>query len=172
MPVLTLAFAETQSAQLLMLAGFVLLGWVLARRTIRMRKRVNQDTRAAKSALKTIREHKEPAVPLCNAPPEIQRWQVAMYDTQRELTAELDTRIAIVQSLLRQMDDRIDTLGITPTMEPTRSMASTSAAQSKQADLRKQTIALADQGLSAKQISNILAVPLSHIEQILATVVV
>ncbi|TWU45554.1 hypothetical protein Q31b_07290 [Novipirellula aureliae] len=170
MPALKLAFAETQSAQLLMLAGFVLLGWVLARRTLRMRKRVNQDTRAAKAALKTIREHKEPAVPLCNAPPEIQRWQVAMYDTQRELTAELDTRIAIVQSLLRQMDDRIDTLGITVTTESTQSMAAMPVSKDRQADLQKRTIALTDQGLTAEQISNILAAPLSDIEQILATV--
>lgn len=99
--------AEMQNAQLLMVAGFIMLGWVLARRQIKMRKRVNRDTRAAKKALTAIREHREPAVPLSDAPPETQRWQVAMFDLQRELKAELDTRIVVVQTLMRQLDDRI-----------------------------------------------------------------
>lgn len=96
-----------QSAQLLMVAGFVMLGWVLARRTIKMRKRVNRDTRAAKKELTKIRQHREPALPLSDAPAETQRWQVAMFDLQRELKAELDTRIVVVQTLMRQLDDRI-----------------------------------------------------------------
>ncbi len=41
---------------------------------------------------------------------ETQRWQVAMFDLQRELKAELDTRISIVQALIRQLDERIETL--------------------------------------------------------------
>lgn len=102
-----LPIAEMQSAQLLMVAGFVMLGWVLARRTIKMRKRVNRDTRAAKKELTKIRQHREPALPLSDAPAETQRWQVAMFDLQRELKAELDTRIVVVQTLMRQLDDRI-----------------------------------------------------------------
>ncbi|WP_197231108.1 hypothetical protein [Novipirellula artificiosorum] len=106
--------AEMQQAQLLMVAGFIMLGWVLARRQIRMRKRVNQESRVANKELKAIREQKQPAVPLSDAPAATQRWQVAMFETQRELCAELDTRIAIVQSLVQQMDRRIEILGLTP----------------------------------------------------------
>ena len=102
--------ADMQQAQLLMVAGFVMLGWVLARRQVKMRKRVNRDTRVAKRELKQIRESKMPSVPLADAPPETQRWQVAMFDLQRELKAELDTRITIVQTLLRQVDERIQLL--------------------------------------------------------------
>ena len=105
-----LALADQQRAQLLMVGGFVMLGWVLARRQIAMRKRVNLSTREANRQLKAIREQTEPALPLSDAPVETQRWQVAMFDLQRELKAELDTRIAIVQSLVRHADQRIEQL--------------------------------------------------------------
>ena len=111
--------AEMQQAQLLMVAGFVMLGWVLARRTIRMRKRVNRDSKAANKAIQQIRERTEPAVPLCDAPAETQRWQVAMFDLQRELKAELDTRIVVVQTLLRQVDQRIADLSALETSTST-----------------------------------------------------
>lgn len=102
-----LLVADMIDAQLLMVAGFVMLGWVLARRQLKMRKRVNGDAKAANKAIRAIREHREPAVPLCDAPPETQRWQIAIFELQRELKAELDTRIAVVQSLTRQLDERI-----------------------------------------------------------------
>jgi len=84
-----------------------MLGWVLARRQVKMRKRVNGDARIANRELKKLRTRKAPAVPLCDAPPETQRWQAALFDLQRELKAELDTRIVVVQTLLRQVDQRI-----------------------------------------------------------------
>jgi hypothetical protein len=102
-----LPVADMPKAQLLMVAGFVMLAWVLARRQIRMQRRANQEARAADKALQSIRQGRIPAVPLSDAPKETQRWQVAMFDLQRELKAELDTRIAIVQTLLRQVDERI-----------------------------------------------------------------
>ena len=102
--------AEMERAQLMMVGGFIMLGWVLARRQLAMRKRVNRDTRQANRALRAMREDTQPAVPLSDAPAEAQRWSVAMYDLQRELKAELDTRIAIVQSLVRHADQRIEQL--------------------------------------------------------------
>ena len=102
--------APMQQAQLLLVAGFVMFGWVLARRQIKMRRRVNRDTRVANKAVQAIRDYKDPAVPLAGAPVETQRWQAAMFDLQRELKADLDTRIAIVQTLLRQVDQRIERL--------------------------------------------------------------
>ena len=91
-------FGSMQGAQLWMVAGFLILGWVLARRQMKMGKRVNRESRAANRELQKIRTRKDPVLPLNDAPPETQRWQVAMFDLQRELTAELDTRISIVQT--------------------------------------------------------------------------
>ena len=103
-------FGTMQGAQLWMVAGFLILGWVLARRQMKMGKRVNRESRAANRELKKIQTRKDPVLPLSDAPPETQRWQVAMFDLQRELTAELDTRISIVQTLLNQVDGRIKRL--------------------------------------------------------------
>ena len=103
-----------------MVAGFVMLGWVLARRQIKMRHRVNQEARVADKAIQQMRERREPSLPLSDAPVEIQRWQVAMFDLQRDLKAELDTRIAIVQTLIRQADERLERLAA---MEAKRSPA-------------------------------------------------
>jgi hypothetical protein len=103
-------FGSMQGAQLWMVAGFLILGWVLARRQMKMGKRVNREARAATRELKKIQTRKDPVLPLADAPPETQRWQVAMFDLQRELTAELDTRISIVQTLMHQADQRISKL--------------------------------------------------------------
>ena len=104
------SLAPMQQAQLLLVAGFVMLGWVLARRQIKSRRQINQNSRVANKAVKAIRNYKDPAVPLAGAPVETQRWQAAMFDLQRELKADLDTRIVIVQTLLQQVDQRIDRL--------------------------------------------------------------
>jgi hypothetical protein len=111
--ILSLPLADMPQAQLMMVGGFVMLGWVLARRQIRMRRRVNQETRVANTAIQKMRDHRGPSLPLSNAPVETQRWQVAMFDLQRELKAELDTRIAVVQTLIRQVDERLEKLAAT-----------------------------------------------------------
>ena len=106
----TSSLGGMQGAQLWMVAGFLILGWVLARRQMKMGKRVNREARAANKELEKVRQHRDPVLPLADAPPETQRWQVALFDLQRELKAELDTRIAVVQTLIRQVDQRIEHL--------------------------------------------------------------
>ena len=107
---LTPLLADLPQAQLLMVGGFLLLGWVLARRQIQMRRRAQVETRSADRAIQQMRDDHNPSVPLINAPAETQRWQVAMFDLQRDLKAELDTRISIVQTLIRQLDERMERL--------------------------------------------------------------
>ena len=155
--------AEMPQAQLLMVAGFVMLGWVLARRTIRMRKRVNRDSRAANKAIQQIREHTEPAVPLCDAPAETQRWQVAMFDLQRELKAELDTRIAVVQTLLRQVDQRIAEMSA---LETSASKEKPLAVSGKQ---HQRVVELLRSGHTAQEIATHTGLPLGDVEMTIAT---
>ncbi len=98
-------------SQMMMLAGIIMLGWMLARRQIRARRRMH----AQSVADKTLRQQRTAAdkptgVPLASAPVETQRWQVEMFDLQRELKAELDIKIVVVQSLIRQADERIAAL--------------------------------------------------------------
>lgn len=98
-------------SQMMMLAGIVMLGWMLARRQIRSRRKLHLQNGVDRDLR---RQHadadKTTGVPLASAPPETQRWQVEMFDLQRELKAELDMKIVVVQSLIRQADERIAAL--------------------------------------------------------------
>lgn len=175
--------ADMQQAQLLMLAGFVMLGWVLARRQIAFRKRVNRDVKSAKQELKRVREHKAPSVPLSDAPVETQRWQVAMFDLQRELKAELDTRIAVVQTLLRQVDQRIEHLASlesassfgSATSGPPQSTAASETAtvtgSSKQrvSASSGEIARLSRQGQTAAEIADTTGLPLGEVELVISS---
>lgn len=154
--------ADMQQTQFMLVGGFIMLGWVLARRQIRMRKRVNEDARAANKAIHAIRDHKDPAIPLCDAPIETQRWQAAMFDLQRELKAELDTRIVVVQTLLRQVDDRIQKLS---RLESIKSGSPITAETANRDQIRE----LYRSGHSAHEIANATGMPIGDVELTLAT---
>lgn len=151
-----LAGSTMQTAQFLMVGGFVMLAWVLARRKIRAGKRVNEDTRRANRAIKSMRQHTEPSVPLSGAPVETQRWQAAMFDLQRELKAELDTRIIVVQTLLNQVDEKINRLdsmqaGLHENAVPDSS-------------IRSRIQELMQRGLNAREIAMKMGMPVNAVE--------
>ena len=102
--------AQFDRPQLLLLAGMVLLGWVLIRRSVARRRRSIREGRESDRMVRSLRQPKRLSVPLSDAPPETQRWQAALFDLQRELKAELDSRIAVVQTLIRHADARIEEL--------------------------------------------------------------
>ncbi|MCG8651877.1 MAG: hypothetical protein MI861_18705 [Pirellulales bacterium] len=170
---LGLPLADIQNAQLLMVAGFVMLGWVLARRQLRMRKRVNRDTRAANKQLQAMRRRAEPTLPLSDAPPETQRWQVALFDLQRELKAELDTRIAIVNTLVRQLDERIDRIsamqGGASSLQPDP-LSGKTGSDHLSAQQHQAIVDLARAGYPAKEISVRTELPIGDVEIVLSTV--
>jgi len=97
----------TQRPQLMMLAGIVMLGWVLVRRQIRTRRKLSREQHHHDRAVRDRARQETHSVPLSGAPVETLRWQGEMFDLHRELKADLETKIAVVQSLLRQVDQRI-----------------------------------------------------------------
>lgn len=148
--------SNMQAAQFLMVGGFVMLAWVLARRKIRAGKRINADTKRANRLIKELRENKEPSVPLSGAPVETQRWQAAMFDLQRELKAELDTRIVIVQTLLKQVDHKIEALS---TLQ-----ANTTETDTSDASSHSKIKELMQRGLNAREIAIKLGLSLNEVE--------
>ena len=46
----------------------------------------------------------EPVTRLMDGPPELSRWEVEMYQTARELSAELNTRASILQATIAEAD--------------------------------------------------------------------
>ena len=137
-----------------------MLAWVLARRKIRAGKRVNADTRRANKVIQSMREHKEPSIPLSGAPVETQRWQAAMFDLQRELKAELDTRIIIVQTLLNQVDEKIAMLNNLQ-VDPNTAPLSDSSIRSKLQELMQR-------GLNAREIAMKTGMSLNDVELAIA----
>jgi hypothetical protein len=102
---------SSQPAQAMLLAGMVLMGWMLIRRQIVARRRQHKEDRTGSDFVKQLSRADAPAgVPLASAPPETQRWQAEMLQLQRELKAELDMKVAVVNALLRQADEKINQL--------------------------------------------------------------
>lgn len=154
--------ADFEKSQWWLFAGFVLLGWVLARRQVAMRKRVNGDARVANREIAKIRNHKESALPLSGAPPETQRWQAALFDLQRELKAELDTRIAVVQSLVRLADQRIARL---------EALESGTSLRDQITDGNHEAVTkLVRDGHTATEIATRTGLPIGDVEMTIATI--
>ncbi|QDT07638.1 hypothetical protein K227x_60660 [Rubripirellula lacrimiformis] len=164
---LLIAMADTQRAQYLAVAGFVMLGWVLARRTLKARKRVNTDTRVAKKELDRIRSSKTPVLPLADAPPEVQRWQVGMFDLQRELKAELDTRIVIVQTLLRQVDESVRRL---EKLQGVADDQQTAVTEFDAGVRRSEVESMVQAGHTAEEIAAATGMPIGDVEITIATI--
>ena len=89
-------FILENKASFLFLLGIVMMTVILLRRWHRYFKRLKSTQR--KEGRPAAREAK-PEQPLMDAPPEVLRWQVEMHETARELKAELDTKIAVLQRL-------------------------------------------------------------------------
>jgi len=98
-------------SQMMLVAGMVMLGWMLIRRQLRSRRRMHDlDLSTRDLRIQLAKVDKPTGVPLSSAPIETQRWQVEMMDLQRDLKAELDTKIMVMQVLIRQADERIASL--------------------------------------------------------------
>jgi len=98
-------------SQMMLVAGLVMLGWMLIRRQLRSRRRMHDlDLSTRELRIQLAKVDKPTGVPLSSAPIETQRWQVEMMDLQRDLKAELDTKIMVMQVLIRQADERIASL--------------------------------------------------------------
>lgn len=101
---------SSYQAQMMLLGGFILLGWILMRRNLRARRRGRREAAEWKQQEQQVKSRDAASVPLGDAPVEVLRWQAAMFDLQRELKAELETKISVVQAMIQLADQRIATL--------------------------------------------------------------
>jgi hypothetical protein len=97
-------------AQMMLLAGISLMIWVLFRRNIRARRNRRRQDAELRVERKKWAARATSGAPLADAPADVARWQSGMFDLHRELRADLDTKIAVVQSMVRLADQRIETL--------------------------------------------------------------
>ncbi len=89
-------FLFQNKSSLLFGLGVVIMIAILMRRWSRYFKRQRSAKRKSGRAAGQASKSQQP---LMDAPPEILRWQVEMHETARDLKAELDTKIAVLQRL-------------------------------------------------------------------------
>jgi glutamine synthetase type III len=98
---------------ILFFAGIALLIFTLMRRHIRRQSQVTKESKShEKKPFADTRPVATKDVGLLDAPDEISRWEVAMHETARDLKAELDSKIRVVQTLVQmaqQESDRLET---------------------------------------------------------------
>ena len=146
-------------SQMMLLVGMILLAWILIRRNIMMRKK----TRMASQEIRQMERNTQSlgsSTPLADAPKEVLRWQAAMFDLQRDLKAELDTKITVVQSLLRQVDEKVALLE----SASGRVSANSSIQIPHNSRYRTQIETLSCSGLTAAEIAEKLGVSLAEVE--------
>jgi hypothetical protein len=95
--------AEIDKPNLLFLLGVVLASSILLLRSLRRTRRSSsaslpQTPSAARGAS---------AASSLQALPELQRWEVQMHETARELTARIDNKLRLLEQLIRDADERI-----------------------------------------------------------------
>jgi hypothetical protein len=106
------------SPQMIMLVAMGLMIWVLWRRS---HKHFGSGGTAHAPIKRFSKLEDDRELALADAPPDVNRWQVEMHELARDLKGELDTRIAILQILLRQADQtaaRLRGLGLGESLDP------------------------------------------------------
>lgn len=168
-----LLFAQIENWMLF--AGVSLMVVIMLRRYWRYYGKLKRKNRQEERARSTLKRDGVAHSPLLDAPPETLRWQVEMHDTARELKAELDTKIGVLQTLVRMADERIAQLSIaterqrTATAPPghVREHVHPSGPPGNES-LRRSVFELADRGWDARAIAAEIERPVGDVEMILS----
>ena len=100
-------------SNIMLLAGMSLMIFLLMRNLSRRSsgKSIGRQLKESANHFKTKEPRKDGR--LLDAPAQVGRWQVEMHETARDLKAELDSKILILQSVIktaRQEIDRLETV--------------------------------------------------------------
>lgn len=179
-------FAEIQGTTILFLGGLALVCAVLLFRTHR------QLSGKPKSGLSSPATWSQPKPQVAaphrlDAPHDLRRWEVEMHDLARDLSARLDTKIGILEELIRQAASQAERLesaiekasdvAVQPSGKPT--VPPPLAAKVERIDARQpgpgasavrrqsEIYALADQGLATAAIATRVGCPIGEVELIL-----
>lgn len=179
-------FAQIEGTTILFLGGLALTCAVLLFRTHR------QLSARPKAELPPPASWSQPKPDLAqphrlDAPRDLGRWEVEMHDLARDLNAQLDTKIGILQELIREaasqaerLEAALDEAGGTPIERAEkRSIAQPPTAKLARIDDREprpgasaarrqsEIYSLADQGLSTAAIATRIGCPIGEVELIL-----
>lgn len=88
--------------QLVLLAAMGMMIWVLWRRS---HKHFGRGGKAYESPHRVSQIEDNRELALSDAPPELSRWQVEMYELSRDLKGEIDTKLALLEVLTRNANE-------------------------------------------------------------------
>jgi hypothetical protein len=181
--------AQIEGTTILFLAGVALTSAVLLFRTQRQLSSRPKTEMPSPASFSQPRPQAAPAHRL-DAPRDMQQWEVEMHDLARELQAQLDSKIAILEHLIRdatqQADrleaaiDRAEKLGV-PNGQPkldlsaiesgkkalSRIDVATARPGSSASRRHAEIYSLADQGLTSAAIATRLGSPIGEVDLIL-----
>ena len=171
--------------QLLMLVGMGVMIWTLLRRSSRY---FGNGGKANEPSQKLSARDTDRDRTTIDAPPDVTRWQVEMYETARDLKGEIDTKLAVLQILVRHANeasarleaaiDRTEKLGLHSALDPLSAIETwdetdptiqPSTHHTSQPHPQSPMIyALADEGRDAAAIAQQTGLPLGEVEMVLS----
>lgn len=160
----------------MLLAGVALLLLVLFRRIYRHHahrqaggKRVQADP--VEFQLPADSRQRDAQRSLSDAPPDVLRWQVEMHETGRELKAELDSKMRVLQLLIgqaRREADRLERiLDQLELPDEERDWSSVSKETPPNAERRARILELADRGCTSGEIAQQIDASVADVEPLL-----
>jgi hypothetical protein len=117
------------SPQLIMLLAMGLLIMLLWRRSNRY---FGRGGKAHEPPYRVSNLQDDRDLALADAPPELTRWQVEMYELSREMKGELDTKMALLQILIRKANEASDRLERAVALAEQRGLDTSPATSAKQ----------------------------------------
>lgn len=156
------------------LAGIALLVLILLRRTYRHYGRRRTTGKKTASHLQQASRQRSEERSLSDAPPDVLRWHVEMHETARELKAELDSKMRVLQLLIgqaRHEADRLEQLlGHRETSGEYDDAAPVTTSRTRpplSMDRQHEILTLADQGCSVAEIAAQLGTPEDAVKSLL-----
>jgi len=156
--------AESNVAWFLFVAAVALLSVFLLRRSHRYFSRQKRDGGSA--IVRTPRPQPEGPPRPADAPPEMLRWQVEMHETARELSGQLDSKMAALQALVAEADRAAARLEAALAETPA-DQDHPPAASADFPETRQQICTLADYGYPPAEIAARAGLPVGEVERVL-----
>lgn len=171
------------SPQLILLAAMAIMIWVLWRRS---NKHFGRGGKAYEPPHRISKLEQDRDLALSDAPAEVTRWQVEMHELAREMKGELDTKMAVLQLLIRQATDaaarldeavqRAERLGLNRLADPLAALENwtpgaeqdVAAGEPARHPQAGQIYALADAGQAPAAIARQTGLSLGDIEMVLS----
>ncbi len=161
----------------MLLAGIALLIFLLMRRSFRYygwgRRKTKADQPYLVQSTRPVHESRT----LSTAPPDVLRWHVEMHETARELKAELDSKMRLLQLLIgqaREEAERLERLlgsrddSATGNSADSVSPVGAGTTSSKSATHEREICALASEGQTAREIAQRVGISLDEVERVLS----